>query len=461
MRKLTQIAPLPVLLLVASFLFPTELSVYIGSIRLPPHRFLLLALVPIAIWQAIVNRRISITLFDVLIFGFAAWSVCAYIQHHGSTDGLQTGGAIAIDSVASYLVARVFIRDEAAFKATLSVLLVAVSLITLIALPEAVLGQHFVHDALRGITGYEHPTGNEVRIGLLRAYGTFDHPIHLGSFCAAILAMVWFSTPNRWTRYKRAALISSATLLAVSSAPLLCLGLQLCLVFWNYLTRRIRGRVAWTLVAGLCAYAVLSLFSNRSPLAFIATGMTLDPWTGFYRLMIWEHGLENVWANALTGIGLNDWVRPWWMVSATVDAFWLVIAMRTGIPALLCLVAGICVLAVQVNRKAYRGEPGRRSMALGWSISLISLALLACTVHFWNVLFAYFFFFLGLGGWMADPARLKRPVRKVAADPALAKKNSGLNWQGSVMAHIGPAAAAPPQYYRPISPLNAGFKPST
>lgn len=459
MRKLTRATPLPVALLVASFLCPTELSVYLGSIRLPPHRFLLLILLPVALWHAIAKRRISITAFDILFLAFASWSFGAYINHHGSSDGLQTGGAIAIDSFASYLVARVFIRDEIAYRATLSALLIAVSLVALIALPEAVFGSHFVHDILHGITGYAHPTGEEVRIGLMRAYGTFDHPIHLGSFCAAILAMVWFSTSDRWARYKNVALISGATFLAVSSAPLLCLALQLCLVFWNFVTKGLKGRLVGSLIALVAAYGVAALIFNRSPLAFIATGMTLDPWTGFYRLMIWEHGIDNVWANMWTGIGLNDWIRPWWMVSATVDAFWLVIAMRTGIPSLIFLAIGIVVLAALVNRRSQRGTPENRSLALGWTMSLISLSLLGCTVHFWNVLMAYFFFFLGLGSWMADPVRAMRATKTQARRDGQHAKASLAPWPTQIVGGLGGAVIGPGEYYRPIVPLNAGFKP--
>ena len=37
-------------------------------------------------------------------------------------------------------------------------------------------------------------------------------------------------------------------------------------------------------------------------------------------------------------------------------------------------------------------------------MSLIALSLVGCTVHFWNVLYAFFFFFIGMSGWIADPA---------------------------------------------------------
>ena len=44
----------------------------------------------------------------------------------------------------------------------------------------------------------------------------------------------------------------------------------------------------------------------------------------------------NVWKYPLLGIGLGEWERPAWMFSSTIDAFWLVIMIRTGVPACCC-----------------------------------------------------------------------------------------------------------------------------
>jgi hypothetical protein len=44
-------------------------------------------------------------------------------------------------------------------------------------------------------------------------------------------------------------------------------------------------------------------------------------------------------------------------------------------------------------------------------MSLIALTLVGCTVHYWNVLYAFFFFFIGLAGWMADPVKVRATAR--------------------------------------------------
>ncbi len=399
--------PLAISVLIASFLCPTELSIYLGGLRLPPHRVVLLILLPIALVHALRGRDPRPTPFDLMFLSYGLWTLGVIMYHHGDSEGLQSGGALALESLAGYLVPRVFIRDAEAFKASLRLLLAAVAVAVILAIPEAFLGQHFVHDALFQLTGYAHPRALETRMGLTRAYATFDHPIHLGSFCASILAMVWFANKAR-RRVVPAGIIAGGALLALSSAPLLGLGLQFFLIGWHKITARLKNRVVLS-VAGLAVlYGIASVTMTRSPIAMIATGMTLDAWTGFYRLLIWEYGLLSVSANPWAGIGFNEWERPEWMASSTVDAFWLVVAMRGGLPALVLLGMAILLLAHGVARRTRRCDPERRRLALGWSMSMIALCLLGCTVHFWNVLHAYFFFVLGLGAWMASPMRQKR-----------------------------------------------------
>ncbi len=423
MLRALMLAPLPVTLVIASFLCPTELSLFLGGLRLPPHRVILIVLFPIALYRLLLSRKVRLQGFDLVFIAFNIWTVSVFIHHDGVPAGLVYGGSLALEGLGAYLVARAFVRTPEDLANSLKVMLLAISTAALIALPETLLGQNFAHDIMRSITGYVHPVGVETRLGLTRAYSTFDHPIHYGTFCAGLLTLLLYVERRPARRQGRAAIVGGATFLGLSSAPMLCLGLQFAMIMWDYLTRGIRSRALMTfaIVAGL--YVGISLVSNRGPVGLIATGLTLDSWTGYYRMMIWTHGLENVWAHPWMGIGLADWERPWWMVADTVDAFWLVIAMRQGIPAFLLLVLAIGLLVNAAVRKGLRsGERETRQLLRGWLISLIALCLVAATVHFWNVLYSYFFFFVGMGGLLADPVRRKKKVPSgETAGPAKAK----------------------------------------
>jgi len=407
MKKSRVSAPWPILLVIASFLAPSELSLYLGGLRLPPHRVALLLLVPIAISRMISRHDVKIRAFDWVFVVYNVWTLGVFM-HHAHHEGMVFGGSLALESLGGYLVARAWIRDLDQFLAAFKLLMLAVIAAGLVALPEMLFGQHITHDLLQGVTGYTHPRAIENRLGLTRAYGTFDHPIHLGTFSASLMALAWYSVATPATRNARIAVIAMSTLTALSSAPMLCVGLQVAFLMWDRITRGTRNRIGMTLslLAGL--YIIATLISTRSPIMFIATGMTLDSWTGYYRTVIWEWGMVNIWNNPWTGIGLGEWERPWWMISASVDAFWLLIAMRGGIPAFLLLILAIALYARAVVKRGSRHPDWRvRRIALGWMMSLIALSLAACTVHYWNVLYAYFFFFLGLAGWIADPVRAK------------------------------------------------------
>jgi hypothetical protein len=414
--------PLPVMALIASLLCPTELSVYIAGLRLPPHRIALLILLPLAVHRLITRTDIRLHGFDYAMIAFNVATFIAFALHGMQfigpeltpSNGLVYGGSIALESLAGYLVARVWVRDLKQFRAVAQFLVAAALVAGLIAAPDTLFGRHYAHDLLQSLTGYAHPRNIEERLGLTRGYGTFDHPILLGTFCASVLALAWYGTRPGVRRWLRVLAVVAATFTAVSSAPLLICALLGVLIGWDYLTRGVKNRARMAFAVAAVAYVAASLTMNRTPIAFIATGMTLDPWTGFYRLMIWEFGLENVWANPWIGLGLADWERPAWMASPSIDAFWLVIAMRTGIPTFLLLILSIGLMVRGVVRRGCKSkERDVHAFANAWLFSLIALALAACTVHYWNTIYAYFFFFLGLAGWIADPKKSTAKAKAV------------------------------------------------
>lgn len=446
-------APLPVIILIAAFLCPTELSLYIAGLRFPPHRVALFALFPIAIMRLLSQQGLKLRLFDVFFVAFNVWTVVVYMHHMGQQEGLVYGGSQALEGLGAYLVARVWIRNQDQFRAALRVLAIAILIAAAFALPETLLGQIFTHNILHSLTGYYHPIGIEQRMGLTRAYGVFDHPIHYGTFCAAMLAMFWYSEKTTGGKLKRTAMVGGATLLGLSSAPLLCVGLQLGMIFWDRITQKLRGRawLTWTVIVGL--FIGISMFSNRGPVALIATGLTIDPWTGFYRLMTWEYGLDNVWAYPVFGLGLGDWERPAWMFSNTIDAFWLVIMIRTGVPSFLLLVIGIALIARAVVKRGMKNSDiSVKRLARGWMFSLVALCLMATTVHLWNVPYSFFFFFLGISGWFADPPRVVATIKKPLA--ANAKQPAAVQNIAPV-----PARPAPPIMAVPVGAgLPAGYR---
>ncbi len=85
--RLTSRVPLPIVLMVLSFLCPTELSVYLAGLRLPPHRVALLILLPFALMR-LVRRKYRLMLCDVLVLLYSAWTCTAYTVQGNETEGL-------------------------------------------------------------------------------------------------------------------------------------------------------------------------------------------------------------------------------------------------------------------------------------------------------------------------------------------------------------------------------------
>ncbi len=416
MAHALQKTPAPIIFLLLCFLCPTEFSIFLGDIRLPSHRIALLLLIPFAVLRIVTHSDTRLRAFDGLFVLFGICILLVYGYHGNGISGFIYGGSLALETTASYLIARAWVRDVDILRSTLKVALAVIVIAALIALPETLFGHVFTHDFLAKLTGCHHPTSVHTRLGLTRAYGTFDHPIHYGTFCAALLAMFWYTERGTFGRFKRSAIISGATFLGLSSAPIICLIIQAGLITWEKLTRGLSSRVWLTVGAIIAAYIAISLIATRSPIAILATNLTLDSSTGYYRLIIWEHGLKSVLSHPMLGIGLADWARPQWMASDTIDSFWLLTAMRTGIPSVLLLITALALLVSAVNKRGVRNKSALiRGLSRGWLFSLIALCFIATTVHFWNVLLTFFFFFIGLAGALADPKRLRKKKRRTSA----------------------------------------------
>ena len=81
--------------------------------------------------------------------------------------------------------------------------------------------------------------------------------------------------------------------------------------------------------------------------------------------------------------------------------------VRYGLPALILLGAAIVVLALRQAR-AVAGNRDLNRHRMAWLAIIIGFTISGVTVHFWNALFAYFFFLIGTGNWIAQPTRQSR-----------------------------------------------------
>jgi hypothetical protein len=408
---------------VAIFLFvlgvalPKGLTVDADGFLLSPIKIVLLMLLVPAAVRALKTRNLRLQSFDILLLMGLAWLLVALSVNNGVERALTYGGSQWIEAMGAYLVARAYVRSSAQFASAVRIYLLFVLIAAVCALPE------FAYNT-RVLAFLDAPIDQSLhlisdRLGLTRAASTFDHPILYGAFCATSFTLAWYLYYDRPVRWIIAAGIAIATFFSVSSAPLLGCALGAACVAWEMWTRQLPNRAAITLSLVAAAWMSIELFSNRSAANALSNLVALDSWTAYYRLLIWQYATANIAEHPWVGVGLNDWARPDWMVSPTVDSFWLHSALTGGLPMVAFLGVGVILLLVRVNARSLMPETSERWQArLGWSFAVLGLCLQAFTVHYWGAMHAFFFFLLGLGAWMTDSGDgLERPA-EVPADTA-------------------------------------------
>jgi hypothetical protein len=279
-------------------------------------------------------------------------------------------------------------------------------MMALLTFPESLTGVHYIREAARAVAGGPGLPYIEPRLGLDRAFGSFDHPILYGVFAASTFAAAYYVLHRERLGLQAIAtlgVIAGSTFLSLSAGPFVGLACQGLVLTWDRFTKGIGMR--WSALAAgfLLIWFAVSLGSNRSPVKVFITHLTFSAQSAYNRILIWDFGTAEVGRHPLFGIGFGDWIRPVWM-SDSMDNFWLVTAVRYGLPALIFLVAAIVVLAIRQARVS-GGDATLNRHRMAWLAIIVGLGVSGITVHFWNAMFAYFFFLIGTGAWLTRPVR--------------------------------------------------------
>ena len=414
--------PVPVVLFLVAMMLPTAASVHLGGLRLSAYRMVLIVMILPMLIQLLSGRAGRIHIFDVLVFAHCAWVVLALMKWGGIAQGIESGGIYAVEFAGAYLLARVYIRsyDDFTAVARLYVMLVLGTLIFTI--PEALTGVHVLHDTISGALGGAMAPYIDPRMGLERAFGPFDHPILYGVFSAAAFSLAYFVIAERrlmnFGGMAQVAGVALATFLSASGGPYVVFIMQGFVAAWERVLGRVQGR--WAALFSLFAllYIAIDLFSERTPFHVFVNNFSFSRQSAYNRILIFEFGSAEVARHPVFGIGLGDWERPAWM-SDSMDNFWLVTAVRYGLPALFLLVALLLGLVWAVGQKKGLPPEWRRARH-AWAFTLFGITVAAATVHLWNALFVLFLFLIGAGAWLLD-ARPPRPGANRTLRPRAAR----------------------------------------
>ncbi|MCS3742972.1 O-antigen ligase [Rhizobium sp. BK661] len=400
----------PVKVFLVGLLIPWVLP--IGPLNLSVYRIILLiALVPCIIkWSQgkAGKKRVA----DFGLMAFCLWAAISFVVVQGIDKSIEPSGSLFMETIGSYYLARVCIRNADDFRNM--VVFVAKLIIGLLPFTvyEWVTGTNLLLLAFGTVFRTEAITWMAPRMGFSRVQGPFNHSILFGTFCGSMLALTCLTTNGKVSGISRAVLtglVGFSAFLSMSSAPLAGVVVQIALMLWNKVLGGFTARWKLLWAVAFVGYLIVELGSNQTPAQFYISHFTFDQQTGWYRLWIWEYGSASVANHPIFGIGLGDWARPLWMPGDSVDNFWLLMAMRHGLPGFLFMVLSLLSIWLSVARKTDI-DPDNDLCRTSYLICMVAFVFVGSTVHFWVAAYAWFFFLVGSGVWILDCHRQRQEL---------------------------------------------------
>ena len=419
---LYQLAPLT-LVFYSLLLFPPEVSVTLAGFYLPAYRLALLAMTLPAIVMLLRRRGGQWTFVDVTVVFITFWILLSFSVVYGPGTGIVRGAGIIVDTTLPYLVARASIRSFDDLRYLLLLCLPGLAVSASILALESISGRLLLRPAVASIfgSGSLYSSGEasgslllrpEFRLGLLRAYGTFSHPILGGIIMAAFLPLYYFSNLRSWPFYI-GLMVSLAAFFSLSSAAFLALMIAAAGIGIFHL-KPYFPKVSWWLIMSMLAMVVWMLHMvSEGGIISVISRLTLTPHTASYRTLIWEFGLENVVRHPWFGMGYSDWARLWWM-GESVDAHFLLLAMRHGVLVPIVLLLAFLYGMIRLGRSTPYLSANDRKFAVGLNIAVFIFLVSAQTVTFFgssNLVFMALLAFLAATG-AGSQVRYRIPARQ-------------------------------------------------
>ena len=383
---------LAALFALVGIVLPQELQISLGpGVTFTPGRISAALLFFPALLVLCRNGR-RLLLCDFLAPATAGWMIVASVGSVG-VSAIPAAGGDALDFLGGYLISRAYFFGRPALDTFVRVLKVFAIIVIGLAMADSISGRLIVHETFSAIYGAEwHPA--ELRNGWVRAASTFDHPILFGVFCALTAAILLSWEKGLPRRSMAVSLCLLGCILSQSSASLMAFSIILAAFTYNQLMRRYSWRwgAFWIIIGALIF--VVSVVTPH-PLSWVVSHLTLDPQTGFFRIMIWDAALTYIAQSPVIGYAyqlLNNGI-----LDGTVDSIWLVISLRFGVPMLILFFL-TNVAAFFPGQREFKGtgDVHMDQMRRAFTLVLLMLMFTGLTVHFWNYMLMFWGLCLGI-----------------------------------------------------------------
>lgn len=401
-----------------------------GSLALSLNRlFLIITIIPLGL-SLLSGRYGRLIATDYLFLLFFIWQAVSLAMNNPGRM-VEQMGSVGVEFLGGYVLGRCMVRTPQAFLGFVMGLAVCVLIAFPFAFYESTTSRPLVIELLQKLPGIVPPThvDIEARMGLDRAQVMLPHPILFGLFCSTAFSLVLVGLKDTIGNSKRILLGGVAfvcVFFSLSSGALLSVVMQLGLITWAAIFAKNKNR--WFILLGLFAavYLAIDLASNRSPIKVFMSYATFSAHNAFWRGIIFDWGMMNVWNNPIFGLGLRGWIRPHFMPSASVDNFWLLMTMRYGFPGFLFLASGFLLLLWRVGRARLTENTTVWRLRRAWMFTMCGVTFTLATVAIWEAVYSYIFFLAGAGAWFMF---YQEPDDAGQTAPAQAEGRGGLLYQ--------------------------------
>ncbi|WP_299194627.1 hypothetical protein [uncultured Erythrobacter sp.] len=417
----------PVIILLIGLLLPVEVRLNFAGQTLYAYRLAWMLVAPWLFYQML-SGRFQLRFNDIIVGLACTWMLLSFVIVDGFVRGGAAGFAIALDVMIPYLVARQTIRTFNDLRTLLIALAPIAIVICGMMVLEAVSHTRFIRGGAQALFGslgaveYGAEVGqarlSDTRFGMLRATGPFSHPILAGVFFAALLPLYYFSRLRGWPALTGIA-AGVGAIFSLSSAAFLGIGMFVLLSVYDRI-RQVVVFLNWPIfIAALAALMTVLHVLSQNGLISVLIRFTFNPASGYYRLMIWEYGSRSVEAYPWFGIAYAQFKGLAWM-NSSVDAVWLALAIRHGLPAPLLLGLAVIIAIGGLAFSASRDRSINSAARIGLAISLTMFFILGFTVSYFGGILIWFAMMIGFGttfGRIVEPAVQRAPMRRQQVRP--------------------------------------------
>ena len=371
----------------AGVVLPTELQISLGpGVTFTPGR-IGAALLFFPALLALCKKGRHFVLCDFLALTTTAWMIVASIASAGVSE-IPTAGGDALDFLGGYLISRAYCFGRPALDTFIRVLKIFAIIVIILAMADTISGRMIVHET---IAPWLEP---QMRNGWVRAASTFNHPILLGVFCALTAAILLYWEKTLLRRSVAAGLCFLGCILSLSSAAFMAFSIILVAFIYDQLMRRYSWRwSAFWIMIGTLIFAVF--VATAHPLNWVLSHLTLDPQTGYYRIMIWDTALTYIAQSPVIGYAYHQFNNV--ILDNTVDCIWLVLSLRFGVP-MVVLFFLTNVAAFFPSQRNFKGtaDVHMDQMRRAFTLVLLMFMFTGLTVHFWKSMLMFWGLCLGI-----------------------------------------------------------------